>query len=272
MKQTIHQTARNWQSVIRRNKLHLYRSRNQAGSDPLREGLLPYEYFWALGIPFLRNELDLLSEDRAMMLLPDDKYLEDPRMEELAQGCAEGDPAAMWDMAEYFEAMYALHDDERFFQLASNYWRFHACLAGDPLAAAWILEWAQQNPGQQLPSILDESHYTEGLNGRFFQHLGHCGFEAGVFYAVRTSLYGITTVCEYPHRDGSWDASNYRTTFRDEYLNPLPVGSAYHHPAHKPTSEDLAGCMNKETASAVLLAAERNLSKRVCSPFVRRFF
>lgn len=273
MKHNMKQAARTWQSLIRKNKLRLYRPEEQTDDLPIHEGLLPYERFWAVGSPFLHCELDQLTSESAMILLPDDRYLNDPRMQELAQGCAEGDPNAMWDMAEYFEAMHFLEKGDRFFELASNYWRFLSCLAGHPEGKAWILDWAQAHPGERLPALMDESHRTDGLNGRFFLHLGHSFFQSGVFYAVHTTMYGVSVVCEYPHHDGSWDASNYQTTFLDEYLNPLPIGSVYHHPDSKPDLDNLAYCLAQKglTDNAVMESAKRNADKRAHNPFLRRF-
>ena len=220
--------------------------------------VMPHEKYWAIGSTFLKAEA---------VDLPDGAHLEDPVFLSLAAECAQGNSGSMWDLSCYFD-MLASREEHPFFRLASNFWRFFAYLAGSPEAAAWYAEWDDENPTCQLPAILDESRSGEDLNGSIFRYLGYLDFEENVIYDIRpTANSGVTLVCTHPHDNGTWEAAHYQITYRDEYLNELPITTLYHHPASKPDLKTADPGLFSILGQAISASFKRNKEQRKGNPF-----
>ena len=221
-----------------------------------------HETFHAMGVPFLQA---------VPTALPDGSHLTDPQMEALAQGCAEGEPNAMWDLAQYFETLHS-QDGHPFYALASNFWKFFSFLAGDPNGEAWYLDWKRSHPNSRLPAVLDERRSGEDMDGSIFCHLGFPAFQCGVTYDVYpTSNSGITLVRIHPYQGDFWESCNYQTTYLDEYLSPLPIGSIYHMSGQKPDWGAYGPSLYALIRQAISASHKRNAKKRLNNPFFIRF-
>lgn len=221
-----------------------------------------HETFHAMGVPFLRA---------VPTALPDGSHLTDPQMESLAQSCAEGDPSTMWNLAQYFETLHN-RDGHPFYMLASNFWKFFSFLAGDPNGEAWYLDWERSHPGSRLPAVLDERRSGEDIDGSIFCHLGFPAFRCGVIYDVYpTSNSGITLIRIHPYKGDFGESCNYQTTYLDEYLSPLPIGSVDHMSGQKPDWDAYGPSLYMLIGQAISASHERNVKKRLNNPFFIRF-
>lgn len=211
------------------------------------------EKFWAIGKTMLRAE----QGD-----LPDGAHTKDPVFRILARGCGKGRAERMWGLGEYFDRLFA-EQRHPFFSRAAAHWRYMACLSGVPEAKAWFSHWEAENPDTPIPAVLDESRAGKNLDGRYWHYLGYLDIEPVCRYDVSpTGNAGITLVRRHPYDGGFWEAGLYRITYLDEYLNALPIGSVYQHPACEETPGLENPQMLRLMGSAVSASLERNKDKR----------
>lgn len=224
----------------------------------LARHIRPHEKYWAMGSTFL----NAASSD-----LPDGSHLDDPIFLSLAEGCASGDADSMWDLAGYFNMLQDT-EEHHFYGLASNFWRFFAFLSGNQEASAWYSEWEHDHPNSRLPAVMDESRSGEAVNGSIYRYLGYLDFEENILYDVHpTANSGVTLVCTYPIEDGTWKFSHYQITYRDEYLNELPVPTLYHHSSSKPDRNTFPPYLFSIMGQAISASFKRNGDKRKESAF-----
>ena len=217
----------------------------------------PHERFWAMGGTFLKAE----SPE-----LPDGSHVQDPIFLSLAEGCANGDADSMWDLAGYFDFLYSL-EEHSFYCLAANFWKFFAFLSGSQDAAVWYSEWEHDHPEGRLPAVLDESRSGEAVNGSIYRYLGYLDFDDNILYDVHpTANSGVTLICIYPIEDGTWEFSHYQFTYRDEYLNELPV-TTYYHPDSKPDRNSFPPYLFSIMGQAISASFKRNGNKRKGNAF-----
>lgn len=200
--------------------------------------------------------------------LPDDGYTDTPAFMQLAENCGRGDGEAMWEMSQYFQRM---HDatGHPFFLPAADFWRYMAFLSCERNAAVWLFTRLLEMPDAPLSAPLDESRSGERIDGGIYRCLGFLHFERGVQYDVYpTGNLGVTFVCAYPHRNGTFEASQFAYTYLDEYLNPLPVESIYFHPLKRPNKDTLAEYMLPVLSKAVVSAFKRNRKQRRFNTYI----
>ena len=201
--------------------------------------------------------------------LPEGGYTDTPEFIRLAEGCGRGDGGAMWEMGQYFEQLNK-ENEHPFFPLAANFWRYMAFLSNERNAAVWLIKRHLEAADVPLSAPLDESRSGEKIDGGIYRCLGFPHFEPGVQYDVYpTGNMGVTLVCAYPHRDGTFEAAHLSYTYLDEYLNPLPIESVYFHPLSRPGKDTLAEHLLPLLPKAVEAAFKRNWKQRKYNTYIR---
>lgn len=154
---------------------------------------------------------------------PKKDHSKNPAFLRLANACASADAHAMWEMADFFDAL----GSEPFCQCAANFWRYRAFQYGSFEAARWLAAWMDEHPGKQMPSVLSET-LAGSFGGKRLRDSGFLFFDPERSYLLtKRDAKGIVDVSawsstEGPDEDGFGMEECYDWWLLDEHLNPIP--------------------------------------------------
>lgn len=191
------------------------------------------------------------------MKLPEGDFWKRDDFIAFAQRCAQGDEAAMWAFADYFEGL----GEEEYFRLASNFWRHRASQYGDPRAIAWKETWLREHPNQRIPAASTE--YIGGGEGKELRMLGFLFFEPEREYSVgRADQDGVVEVSSWcgeegPDEDGYGRTQEYDYWYLDEHLQPIPGVQYFHAYSHHDRTLACVNQFEEQHALAAKVLKER---------------
>lgn len=177
-------------------------------------------------LPFLQQlrlqGVDLLGVPRKLEV-PGSNFWKEQAFTARAARCAQGDPGAMMEFAEYLESL----GTHPFFLCAANFWWYRSGLYGDPDAIRWVKQWMAQHPHQMIPSVM-KSSIVGIVDGLRLRALGFLFFDPQRSYCLYTPdgdrIVQVCSPCGWdgPDEDGFGREELYDWWYLDEHLTQLP--------------------------------------------------
>lgn len=173
-----------------------------------------------------------IAEIPSVIYLPRKDFWLDGEFVQLTKKCAVGDVSAMLELGNYYKKY-----DDKFCQLASNYWYYTAFLYGSKEAKLWYDKWFSENPEKRIPmpmvphkigNLNTLGHNSSGINGALARALGYEFFDDERTYDIYgtfdSGLIQIYSWCntEGPDEDGFGMAEEYDWWILDEFFNMIP--------------------------------------------------
>ena len=154
--------------------------------------------------------------------LPKGDYIGSESFRRIAGCCRRGDAKAMSALSNYFLRLYE-KNGERFFVLASNFWRCRSAVCGNLPAAKKLYAWAEAHPGEAMPVALDFEHGAAAVKGRLLRLLGFEDIHDELFYDLIPCFGGAAVfVRSYPNDAlNIWEYGHYTEELRDSHLRLL---------------------------------------------------
>lgn len=173
---------------------------------------------------------------RADLELPDRRYWKSREFRKLAWNCADGNPAAMDAMCDYFHRLAETEKEPLFYQCAEQFWAVRASLYGSERGKQYIRDFVAKNKGDCTHMV--SPFLTENLNGSAtgeeLNALGFFFFKKGRGYNLsEVDSEGIVEVYSYwdttdPDEDGFGCETLYDWWYLDDCLN-LPFRAPWKH-------------------------------------------
>lgn len=180
----------------------------------------------------------------------------DPEFHRLADLCAGGDAAAMWDLGNWFADWAQEEHASSFYRRAANHWRCRAQRCGYAPAAAWYAAAIAGSQGYPLDTALSESDnpgdlYRRSIPGKLLIDLGYGFFEPEREYEImRSEENGVIEAASFANYQAS-DADGFGGRyyedrwFLDENMQPIPEVETVRCPMNDPRFEPLLSARMK---------------------------
>lgn len=180
----------------------------------------------------------------------------DPEFHRLADLCACGEAAAMWDLGNWFDAWAQEKHASSFYRRAANHWRCRAQSCGHTPAAEWYVAAVARSHGYPLDTALSESDDPSGLfrrsiPGKLLIDLGYGFFEPEreyeLMWSEKNGVIEAASFANYQAADADGFGGYYYEDrwFLDENMQPIPGMEKLRCPMNDPCFEPLLSARSK---------------------------
>ena len=175
----------------------------------------------------MRGAFPALRCEEAPLPLYD--HTEEQLFRRIVHCCRKGDARAMRALSDYFLRLYQ-KSGERFYVLASNFWRYRSAMYGNYPSARSLCAWAACHPGETMPVPVIFERPGTALEGKMLCRLGFEEINEALVYDLVPCFGGSAVfVRSYPSDEtGIWEHAHYIEALRDSQLNTISDAEFYY--------------------------------------------